>query len=85
MLSGVVVTGANALPTCVITKAFAPQHGRTLNFGRFSRGMQSLNGWYEDRGIFGQVDAPPPPPPSPLSFPFPLPILWLQGCAGKRC
>eukprot|EP00873_Tetraselmis_striata_P003069 jgi/Tetstr1/423333/TSEL_014031.t1 len=55
VLSGVVVTGANALPTCVITKAFAPQHGRTLNFGRFSRGMQSLNGWYEDRGIFGQV------------------------------
>lgn len=55
VLSGVIVSGANALPAAVITKAFATQHGRTLNFGQFSRGMQSLNRWYEERGIFGQV------------------------------
>jgi len=54
-LAGVVVTGANALPASVITEAFAPQHGKVLNYGKFSNAVLGLNQWYEDRGIFGQV------------------------------
>jgi len=54
-LAGVVVTGANSLPTCAVTTAFASQYGHTLNYGRFQKAIMGLNKWYEDHGVLGQV------------------------------
>ena len=54
-LMGVVVTGANALPASIITEAFGPQQGKTLNYRKFGSAVERLNTWYEDRGILGQV------------------------------
>ena len=55
-IRGIVATGANVLPQRVIEDAFRDQYGHTLNFGRFSSALKELNGWYEDRGIYGQVN-----------------------------
>ncbi|CAG9465111.1 unnamed protein product [Pedinophyceae sp. YPF-701] len=54
-IKGIVVSGANALPVKVLQDAFAGQYGRTLNFTDFSRAIQVINRWYENRGLFGQV------------------------------
>lgn len=54
-LRGVVANGANALPQRTVEEAFRDQYGRTLNFTRFGEAIRSLNKWYEDHGVFGQV------------------------------
>ena len=54
-LRGVRASGANVLPQRVIEDAFRAQYGHTLNFGAFSTALKRLNGWYEDRGLFGQA------------------------------
>ena len=43
------------LPTRVIEEAFKHQYDKTLNAGEFKRAIDKLDGWYADRGIFGQV------------------------------
>lgn len=52
---GVVLSGANKLPSVVVEQAFRSEYGKTLNFGRFKRALEKLNTWYEERGLFGQV------------------------------
>ena len=54
-LKGVVATGANTLPQVVVEEAFRDQYGRTLNFRAFKDSLGKVNRWYEERGIFGQV------------------------------
>lgn len=54
-LKGVVVQGANSLPQRLIEDAFRDQFGSTLNFARFGTALETLNKWYEDRDIVGQV------------------------------
>lgn len=54
-LRGLVVSGGEVLPACIIQDAFRQQYGRTLNFGQFRAALQKLNNWYADRGFFGQV------------------------------
>lgn len=54
-LRGVVANGANALPQRNVEEAFRDQYGKTLNFTRFGEAIRSLNKWYEDHGVFGQV------------------------------
>ena len=53
--------GANVLPQKEIEEAFKHQFGCTLNFPQFSGALKRLNKWYEDRGIFGQVNPLPGP------------------------
>ncbi len=43
------------LPQIVLESAFRNQYGRTLNFEEFGTAIKTLNKWYEDRGILGQV------------------------------
>ena len=54
-LRGFVATGADALPQAVVQAALAGLHGRTLNFNAMAAAVATLNQWYEDRGILGQV------------------------------
>lgn len=54
-LNGVTAEGANILPTRVIEDAFQHQYNKTLNFTDLKAGMQKVDRWYADRGIFGQV------------------------------
>ena len=61
-LRGVVTLGANTLPQRVIEDAFQSQYGKTLNFETFNSSLLTLNSWYEERGIFGQVRTDTPLP-----------------------
>ncbi|KAF8072573.1 OEP80 [Scenedesmus sp. PABB004] len=54
-LRGVVARGANALPTRVVARAFAPLYGGPLNYVAFGRAVEKLDAWYRERGILGQV------------------------------
>lgn len=54
-LNGVTAEGANVLPAKVIEDAFRHQYNKTLNFTDFQAGMQKVDSWYADRGIFGKV------------------------------
>ncbi|KAL3145356.1 hypothetical protein ABBQ38_001612 [Trebouxia sp. C0009 RCD-2024] len=54
-LNGVTAEGANVLPAQVIEDAFRHQYNKTLNFTDLKAGMQKVDSWYADRGIFGQV------------------------------
>ncbi|CAM6087732.1 unnamed protein product [Calypogeia fissa] len=54
-LKGLVCSGANALPTRVIEDAFKQEYGKVVNIQRLSTVLETLNGWYRDRGLFGQV------------------------------
>ena len=56
-LNGVTAEGANVLPAKVIEDAFRSQYNKTLNFTDLKAGMQKVDSWYADRGIFGQVSA----------------------------
>ena len=57
-LRSIVVTGADSLPAKVIQDAFAGQAGKTINYGRFREGLDSLSRWYDDRGIPAKVTVP---------------------------
>lgn len=50
-----VARGANMLPTAVVQKAMRPLYGGPLNFVAFSKAVERLDKWYQDRGILGQV------------------------------
>ena len=54
-LRAVTAKGAKTLPKHVIEDAFKHQYDRTLNVGDFTASLAKLDGWYADRGIFGQV------------------------------
>ena len=56
MLQGVVATGADVLPARCLQDIFAGQTGSIVNFGLFGQSLRNLNQWYQDHGIFGQVD-----------------------------
>ena len=58
-LNGVTSEGANMLPTRIIEDAFQHQYNKTLNFTDVKAGMQKVDRWYADRGIFGQVGISP--------------------------
>ncbi|KAL2650197.1 hypothetical protein R1flu_018325 [Riccia fluitans] len=54
-LKGLVCNGANVLPTRVVQDAFHDEYGKVVNIQRLNRVLDTLNGWYRDRGLFGQV------------------------------
>ena len=54
-IRSVTAEGAKTLPVQVIEDAFRHQYDRTLNVGDFRAALAKLDGWYADRGIFGQV------------------------------
>lgn len=56
VLQGVVAVGADALPTSLIQDVFAGQCGNIVNFGLFGQALKRLDRWYQDRGVFGQVN-----------------------------
>lgn len=56
-LNGVTAEGANVLPSRVIEDAFQHQYNKTLNYTDLKAGLQKVDSWYRDRGIFGQVCA----------------------------
>ncbi|KAG0589524.1 hypothetical protein KC19_1G026600 [Ceratodon purpureus] len=54
-LKGLVCNGANVLPTRVVLNAFRDEFGKVVNIQRLNTVLDTLNGWYRDRGLFGQV------------------------------
>ncbi|EFJ33009.1 hypothetical protein SELMODRAFT_84522 [Selaginella moellendorffii] len=54
-LRGLVCNGANVLPTKVIEDAFRNEYGKVVNIQRLNTVLDTLNGWYRDRGYFAQV------------------------------
>ncbi|BBM98926.1 outer membrane protein insertion porin family [Marchantia polymorpha subsp. ruderalis] len=54
-LKGLVCNGANVLPTRVVQDAFHDEYGKVVNIQRLNKVLDTLNGWYRDRGLFGQV------------------------------
>ncbi|GBG89700.1 hypothetical protein CBR_g49553 [Chara braunii] len=54
-MRGVIVDGGNVLPARVIEDAFREEIGKVVNIGRLNIVLETLNGWYRDRGLFGQV------------------------------
>lgn len=66
-VKGVIVKGANVLPTRVLEDFFRSQTGKPLNYPRMSAAVKGINAWYDDRGYIGQARhnplALPPIPP----------------------
>ncbi|XP_024370540.1 outer envelope protein 80, chloroplastic [Physcomitrium patens] len=54
-LRGLVCNGANVLPTRVVQNAFRAEFGKVVNIQRLNTVLDTLNGWYRARGLFGQV------------------------------
>ncbi|CAI5529683.1 unnamed protein product [Closterium sp. Naga37s-1] len=54
-MKGLMCMGANVLPTRVIEDAFRDEYGKVVNIQRLNGVLDVLNGWYSDRGLFGQV------------------------------
>ncbi|CAI5995487.1 unnamed protein product [Closterium sp. NIES-65] len=54
-MKGLMCVGANVLPTRVIEDAFRDEYGKVVNIQRLNGVLDVLNGWYSDRGLFGQV------------------------------
>ncbi|EFJ33008.1 hypothetical protein SELMODRAFT_407097 [Selaginella moellendorffii] len=54
-LRGLVCNSANVLPTKVIEDAFRNEYGKVVNIQRLNTVLDTLNGWYRDRGYFAQV------------------------------
>eukprot|EP00850_Spirogloea_muscicola_P010969 SM000066S20444 [mRNA] locus=s66:292568:297919:- [translate_table: standard] len=59
VMTGLVCKGANALPAKVVEDAFCHEHvspaGKVVNIQRLNNVLDTLNGWYRTRGLFGQV------------------------------
>ena len=55
VLKGIVASGADVLPASVLQQAFEGQQGRTLNSTAMTQAIGKIDEWYQDRGIFGQV------------------------------
>ncbi|KAE8682512.1 Outer envelope protein 80 [Hibiscus syriacus] len=52
---GLVCEGANVLPSKFLEDAFCDAHGKVVNLKRLDEVINSINGWYMERGIFGLV------------------------------
>ncbi|KAL7202435.1 hypothetical protein ACSBR1_033999 [Camellia fascicularis] len=52
---GLVCEGANVLPTKFIEDSFRDGYGKVVNIRRLDEVIDSINGWYMERGLFGLV------------------------------
>ncbi|GMI81584.1 EMBRYO DEFECTIVE 213, outer envelope protein of 80 kDa [Hibiscus trionum] len=52
---GLVCEGANVLPSKFLEDAFRDAHGKVVNLKRLDEVINSINGWYMERGLFGLV------------------------------
>lgn len=52
---GLVCEGANVLPTKFIEDSFRDGYGKVVNIRRLDEVIDSINGWYTERGLFGLV------------------------------
>ncbi|XP_027075417.2 outer envelope protein 80, chloroplastic isoform X1 [Coffea arabica] len=52
---GLVCEGANVLPSKFIEDAFRDGYGKVVNIRRLDDVINSINGWYMERGLFGMV------------------------------
>ncbi|XVF47413.1 hypothetical protein PTKIN_Ptkin03bG0107200 [Pterospermum kingtungense] len=52
---GLVCEGANVLPAKFLEDAFHGGHGKVVNLKRLDEVINSINGWYMERGLFGLV------------------------------
>ncbi|XP_024984931.1 outer envelope protein 80, chloroplastic [Cynara cardunculus var. scolymus] len=52
---GLVCEGANVLPTKFVEDAFRDGYGKIVNIRRLDEVINSINGWYMERGLFGLV------------------------------
>ncbi|KAA3490568.1 outer envelope protein 80, chloroplastic-like isoform X1 [Gossypium australe] len=52
---GLVCEGANVLPSKFLEDAFRDGHGKVVNLKRLDEVINSINGWYMERGLFGLV------------------------------
>ncbi|XP_022753573.1 outer envelope protein 80, chloroplastic-like isoform X2 [Durio zibethinus] len=50
-----VCEGANVLPSKFLEDAFCDGHGKVVNLKRLDEVINSINGWYTERGLFGLV------------------------------
>lgn len=54
-LQGVVARGGCRLPQAVVQNAFSEMAGKPLNFNALTEAVATLNDWYQDNGVLGQV------------------------------
>ncbi|XP_074291123.1 outer envelope protein 80, chloroplastic-like isoform X1 [Silene latifolia] len=54
-LRGLVCEGANVLPSKFIKDSFQDGYGKVVNVKRLGGVIDSINGWYMERGLFGMV------------------------------
>ncbi|XP_071712134.1 outer envelope protein 80, chloroplastic [Rutidosis leptorrhynchoides] len=52
---GLVCEGANVLPTKFVEDKFRDSYGKIVNIRRLDEVINSINGWYMERGLFGLV------------------------------
>ncbi|CAI9106538.1 OLC1v1005720C1 [Oldenlandia corymbosa var. corymbosa] len=52
---GLVCEGANVLPSKFLEDAFHDGYGKVVNIRRLDEAINSINGWYMERGLFGMV------------------------------
>ncbi|GAB4856056.1 Outer envelope protein 80, chloroplastic [Ancistrocladus abbreviatus] len=52
---GLVCEGANVLPSKFLEDAFRDGYGKVVNVRRLDDVINSINGWYMERGLFGMV------------------------------
>ncbi|KAM0932349.1 putative bacterial surface antigen (D15), POTRA domain, surface antigen D15 [Dioscorea sansibarensis] len=54
---GLICEGANVLPTKFLEDAFRDGYGKIVNIRRLDEVINSINGWYIERGLFGLVSS----------------------------
>ncbi|KAK1259576.1 hypothetical protein QJS04_geneDACA010312 [Acorus gramineus] len=52
---GLICEGANVLPSKFLEDAFRDGYGKVVNIRRLDEVINSINGWYTERGLFGLV------------------------------
>ncbi|XP_077214601.1 outer envelope protein of 80 kDa [Tasmannia lanceolata] len=52
---GLICEGANVLPSKFLEDAFRDGYGKVVNIRRLDEVINSINGWYMERGLFGLV------------------------------
>lgn len=52
---GLVCEGANVLPAKFVEDSFRDGYGKVVNIRRLDEVIESINGWYMERGLFGLV------------------------------
>ncbi|KAK6937114.1 Bacterial surface antigen (D15) [Dillenia turbinata] len=52
---GLVCEGANVLPSKFLEDSFRDGYGKVVNIRRLEDVIDSINGWYRERGLFGMV------------------------------